>query len=534
MNFSSHQIAIFNFIENDSRSVIVDAKAGSGKTTSIVEATRRLDSNLAVLFLAFNKSIVNELNDRLPSGVKCSTFNAIGYGAWRRYTGRKYIKIESDKIRKIIRDNFTNDDFTLYSSFCGKMVALAKSAGLRPDDSYQDWSALSIHHSLILDSDKAEYPRAIELSKKILDYSIKIAYDICDFDDQIYMPWLTGASFDKYDVVFVDEAQDTNKIQAELISRMIGDNGRIIAVGDPGQAIYGFRGADSAAMNNIADTFGAVTLPLSISYRCSKSIIAEAQKYVPEIEAFSGADNGTVEQVSKYTIDSFNSSDAILCRNVAPLIEIAYQIISRGKKINFVGRDLASGLKSLIEKMKAENVNDLSVKLDEWLSKESKRLIEKDQESKIEIVADRVQCIETFIEYLPMGKERISDLLNAIDFLFKTDDSGITLTSVHKSKGREWNRVFILGFAKYMPSKYAKSEWQMQQERNLIYVAITRARKCLYYICENEWADEPNMRIDESAYSSHAKNASQVKSLDSSRYPAKNNEHMAAFISRFN
>jgi len=70
-----------------------------------------------------------------------------------------------------------------------------------------------------------------------------------------------------------------------------------------------------------------------------------------------------------------------------------------------------------------------------------------------------------------------------IDALFSDnrDGSVLTLATVHKSKGLEWDRVFILD-PKLMPSKYARQQWQLDQETNIHYVAITRARQELYYI----------------------------------------------------
>jgi len=53
----------------------------------------------------------------------------------------------------------------------------------------------------------------------------------------------------------------------------------------------------------------------------------------------------------------------------------------------------------------------------------------------------------------------------------------LRLCTVHRSKGREWDRVFLVGRNQYMPSKYAKKEWEFKQEENLMYVAVTRAKK---------------------------------------------------------
>jgi len=497
LSFSTYQIALFNVIENDNCSIVLDAKAGAGKTTTILEACNRLPERASVLFLAFNKAIVGELSEKLPAGVNCRTFNSCGWGAWRSFTGRKYIKIDAKKTWRIIWDMLSREDSRLYGAFINKMVGLAKSSGLTPDSDSSEWWAVQDHHGVTLNSMDADYSEAMDCTVRVLRESIRQAYDVCDFDDQIYMPWLRNATFQRYDYIFIDEAQDTNEIQCDLLRRMLKPGGRLIAVGDPNQAIYGFRGADHNAMNNIRNAFGATELPLSISYRCAKNIIAEAQKYVSDIQAFDSAPDGTVEHVDGYTIETFNASDAILCRNNAPLIEIAYQFIARGKGVNFLGRDIGAGLKSLVKNMEARDLDDLEDKLDLWLGKESEKLIKKHQEEKVEILEDRVKCISIFIANLPQSRQTVGDLLDAIDALFQSKGRGITLSSVHKSKGREWDRVYILDFGTYMPSKYARKDWQKIQERNLIYVAITRAKRYLGYLPSGMWKDAPNMVIPE-------------------------------------
>lgn len=489
-SFSEYQLALFDFIENETGSCIINAKAGAGKTTSIVEACRRLPKNARILFLAFNRSIVKELKEKLPSYVTCKTFNGCGWNAWVRHTGRSYrsIKLDAKKTRTIIRDRFTDEDRELYESFVNKLVSLAKASGLTPVSDDSEWEHLVDHHSVQLTSSKAEIDRAYYLARRTLEVSIERAHFLCDFDDQLYMPWLKSAAFDRYDAVFIDEAQDTNWVQCQLLKRMLKPNGRVIAVGDIDQAIYGFRGADSSAMQNIEDTFSATVLPLSISYRCAKSVIRKAQEYVPEIEYFEGAPEGEVKTIEKYSVEDFQDSDAILCRNNAPLIEMAYQFISRGKAVNFLGRDIGSGLQSLCKKMSANNVDELSVSLEEWLERESDKLTKKGCEEKIGVLSDKVRCINIFIDNLPENKREIKDLTEAIGDLFKSKGSGITLSSIHKSKGREWTRVYILD-SNLMPSKWARKEWSKIQEKNLTYVAITRAKYTLGYISSNKWAD---------------------------------------------
>jgi superfamily I DNA/RNA helicase len=491
-NPSPYQQKVFEAVDLGLFSLLIEAVAGSGKTTTLVHAVELLPENYDVLFMAFNKRIVTELQEKLPRHVNCATFNSVGYKAWLRYVGR-FVKTHGNKTWFIMRDMLNKDDVDMYGAFIKRMVGLAKSAGiggrLAPDIA-ETWFALMDHHNVLLQSEEANIEYGITLSQIVLRESIKQSNNIVDFDDQIYMPYIKEVSFPKYDRVFVDEGQDTNEVQIELIKRMVKPGGKVVAVGDEDQAIYGFRGADSNAMNNIRNAFSCKPYPLSITYRCAKSIVREAQKYVPKIEAFEGSQEGEVVRLENYNATDFENTDAILCRNNAPLVKMAYGFIRRGIGVNMPGRDLGEGLKNFVNKMKAKDVDDLGIKISEWLSNESARLIEKGQEDKVGVINDQVECLEVIIENLDYANSTINALLGEIDYLFKGSDSpAITLMSVHKSKGDEWSRVFILDFDNLMPSRYAKKSWQKQQENNLIYVAITRAKSYLGYISSGCFAD---------------------------------------------
>ena len=76
------------------------------------------------------------------------------------------------------------------------------------------------------------------------------------------------------------------------------------------------------------------------------------------------------------------------------------------------------------------------------------------------------------------GMATVAELRGLVESMFadNVSESGmITLCSVHKAKGLEWNRVYVLGRETLMPSKFARQAWQIEQEINLIYVAVTRA-----------------------------------------------------------
>ena len=250
-------------------------------------------------------------------------------------------------------------------------------------------------------------------------------------------------------------------------------------------SIYGFRGADSEAMSRIEEDFGCINLPLSVSYRCPQAVVRAAQEFVTHIETFDGAPEGLVENLDKYDVNNFQGTDAILCRVTTPLVEAAYGLIKRRVPCRILGRDIGVGLENLIKQMKARDIDHLEERLDNYLNREIAKLTSKGKEDKAQAVDDRVTTLRCIISHLDEGNRTIDNLIRSIQQLFTDNNKGLlTLATIHKAKGLEWQRVFILGRHKYMPSCWARKAWQKQQEVNLIYVAYTRAKQELYFLPE--------------------------------------------------
>lgn len=290
---SPQQQEIFDFVSNDTHSLIVEARAGSGKTTTLVELSKRIPSSKLSLFLAFNKNIATELQSRLPLNIQAKTFHSHCFSALQRNLPKRP-KVEQDKVRWILQDSLSRSDLFRYGKFVTRLVGYAKNAGLGTDilsDEHASWFALVDHFSLQGDSEKFDEDSAIEIAQSTLRKSNDETWRI-DFDDMIYLALLRNVSFDKCNFVMLDEAQDTNGVQRALVHRMLykefqfsiphtetkPNDGRLIAVGDPFQSIYGFRGADVDAMKQLEEEFSCMTLPLSVSYRCSQAVVKEAQR----------------------------------------------------------------------------------------------------------------------------------------------------------------------------------------------------------------------------------------------------------------
>jgi DNA helicase II / ATP-dependent DNA helicase PcrA len=237
----------------------------------------------------------------------------------------------------------------------------------------------------------------------------------------------------------------------------------------------------------IAEDFNAIRLPLSVSYRCPTAVVNFAHQWVSHIEAAPNAPTGIVADLGTDWSPSqaFKSDDLVVCRTTRPLVTLAYQLLKVNVPVQILGREIGIGLESLIRKMNAKGIDALVVKLNEYTAREVEKAIAKKQESKAEAIQDKTDCILFLIDNLKQTERTVPALLYAISSLFADKANAVTLATIHKAKGLEANRVYWLNSSQ-CPSKWARQEWQKQQERNLCYVAVTRARQELVLIEERK------------------------------------------------
>lgn len=475
--WSQYQLAIFDHIEQRAGNAIIDAKAGSGKSSTIVAGMKRAQGES--IFLAFNKAIADELKRK---GVNARTFHSLVFGPVLQFYHQDGPSL--DKLRKIKRELFNFNENKLFGNFAERMVGLARGMGFgiagMVADVEEEWLALCDHHDLEPDSDACSIDEAIDGARRLFDAAMESP--LCDFDDMVYRAVKENITLPKFDNVFVDEAQDTNPIQLAILRKIMRPGAMLVAVGDPAQAIYGFRGADSMAMANIERAFDCTRLPLSITYRCPASVVRYVQQWVPGIEARPDAPEGVVSDLdTDWNPLEFMPGDLVVCRKTAPLITAAFRCIRSNVPVQVLGRDIGQGLKALIKKMNAANVDQLGEKLVQWQDREVRKALADDDEAKAESIRDRAQVLLFMIDELVEGKRTIADLEAGIDWLFAEKARCVTFCTIHKSKGLEAPRVFWLGRSE-CPAKWARKPWQREQEINLCYVAGTRAINELYFI----------------------------------------------------
>lgn len=471
-SWSAFQTDIFADINRGEGNTQVDALAGTGKTSTICEGFYHVPFGIQVLMCAFNASIKKELDSRAPAGTEVSTMHSMGYKACRNaFPKLGQIDDRGDKLSGYIKAEVGDDSetFDLRDNLF-KAVSLCKG--------YLAATPEEIDPIL----DRHEIDTCTESREGFATKIIKIL-NACkkdtsriDFDDMIWLPNVLGLKMPQYDMVMIDEAQDLNLAQINLALSSVRPGGRIISVGDQHQAIYGFRGADSNAIQNIVDRMGSKRLPLSVTYRCAKSIVQMAQTLVPEIEAAPNAEEGLVEEMSINKLETMvRPGDFVLSRTNAPLIKWCLALLKAKIPANIQGRDLGKSLVAMIKKSGAKDVDAFLSWLQEWETMEVERLVKAKRDPSV--TQDKADCLRTLCE----GIRSLQDLKDNIDQLFHDGDdhNRVILSSTHKAKGLERDRVFMLRDT-YRNGKSAKGN--NKEEDNLAYVAITRAKRELFLV----------------------------------------------------
>jgi DNA helicase-2/ATP-dependent DNA helicase PcrA len=482
IKFSSYQKDLFAEIETMTGHLMVNAVAGSGKTFSLLECMKRTKGNS--IFVAFNKAIATELAAKVPSHVTASTLHSFGLKAIIKANG--YVKVDTKKLSKIMQN-------VPAVSFLQGMTGPEKADVFRKRQMVTD--LISIWKNTLIDykNDQAVAEAAghysvnydsniLGVARSIMDKSIANRRFV-DFDDMIYLPVAMKYSLPTFDNVFVDECQDLNRAQIEMILGMVKKpNGRIIAVGDPKQSIYGFRGADVEAMPRIKEVLNAKELPLSVCYRCPTSHIELAKELVSYIEAAPNAKEGIVENISKDQFSQMVDSEKdplVLCRTNAPMISYALRLIKEGRKAHVRGSDIGAFLRGVIIGFNTNSISELNSKIDEWENAQLEFLTKRWASAAVQ---------ETICDYADVMREfaRQSanpyDVVQTIDRVFSDAKDGTIFSSVHRAKGLEADTVYIIRPDQLPLIRKDQKEWELEQEYNLKYVALTRSKNKLVFV----------------------------------------------------
>lgn len=506
---SKYQQDIFDFIQHGTGNSVINALAGSGKTSTIVNAVKLIPPTCNALFIAFNKEIVKELEKKLEGvkNVHVKTLHSLGFLMIRRNLGTN-IEIDEYKYRTFIKKNIkqlSSADFDkmttkLMQQYTDNVIQLCDLGRYNLAQCEKDLLQVSARHDIPIIDDECN--AVLNVMKWGRENTTSI-----DFTDMVWLPYeLTLNPIGlQYDYIFIDECQDLNAAQRELFLRCFRRGTRFIAVGDKKQAIYSFAGADAESFAKLQSLPNTTTLPLPISYRCPKKVVNLANQFVDTMECREGAPDGEI--VHNVSIKDIHDGDMVLCRTKMPLIKLYMRYLRMGVKSYVRGQDIGLNLLRMVDKTEQITLNvslqkdGVFARLYDDLFEERNRLMIKrgmDLEdatlsNQIMTKYDSIKALEILAEGLTSAR----DLHNRIENVFAESADGVCLSTIHKAKGLEANNVYIL-CKTLMPSRLATQEWEKEQEQNLMYVAYTRAKYKLGFVSETEISPSAGM-IDPSA-----------------------------------
>ena len=489
--WSDEQEAIFTWFRTGTGALVVRARAGTGKTTTIKQAFNYTRDD-RMLYAVFGKKNQREASEAIfDPRVEIKTLHSVGlFFIQQVWPGVKPDKfVESERVEKIVGEQTAKEIKTqvrklvgfakncLISATMKDLIDLAEERDIQceqfEDEANGGWDRVKLaHHAMLV----------LELSRE-RDPQGRIS-----FDDMVWLPVRQNWVRAWYDLIVVDEAQDMNLPQLTMARLAVKSGGRICVVGDDRQAIYHFRGAASDGLDMMKTVLKAQELGLTVTRRCPKKVVALAVPLVPDYRAAESAPEGFVEQVDVSTITAIvKIGDAILSRSNSPLMPLCLSLLRKGTPARIEGRDVGQALVEIVEKLNARTVPQFITKIEVWREKQIHRF---ENTPKLEEKAQQINDQADTLIAIAEGASSVHEIENRLNTLFQDTDKGakpaVVLSTVHKAKGLEWEKVFIMREtfnrkrpASAPPLSEAAEAARAREEANVYYVALTRTKMTL-------------------------------------------------------
>lgn len=537
---SQYQKDIIKAFRETNDNLFISARAGTGKTFLLIELSKYI--NTYSVFLAFNKSIQQEIADKITNPkFKTYTFNGLGYQILLKNMEETHPKIkvvlDNFKTQKIVQKIFDKkikrkmswEEKSDYIDEISSVWEMCKCTLTNIEDEEAVNNLIRIH-DFFEDVDQPDDLLDWLHDIKVENHRMVIEEGIINFSDQLYVTvnqlrdkeWKVPPYLMFYNIL-VDEAQDTNRCQQVLVFFLKRKGARCIFVGDKFQAIYAFSGADAHAYETIKTMHNCKEFLLPVNYRCGKNHLKLVNKKWNEIgiEPASDAIDGTVQKIHiSRLFDKVKEGDFILSRKNSDLIAVALRLLKEGKAIYIKDKDIVNKTLKFVKRhsKKTETIYELrsQIVFEQKQNKKKQEQLEEqiqkgevgvDELSAVDFNAgylDILECVVALIDnYILEEKHsnRIDRFLDYIPKKLNTEDKHgcVVCTSIHQAKGLEADNVFILNEAKEF-FEFARTSEQRQQEKNLSYVALTRAKQNLYLVkgtLENNENDNHNNYDDD-------------------------------------
>lgn len=445
------------------KNIKTKAFAGSGKTSTLVAISKALVDK-RILYLAYNRSIKKEADGKFPDNVDCKTSHSLAFCRYTHIIGRRvsddYPKLNTEALVKHIgikklydceQDELAMKALKILNRFVQNSYPLTYLVP-RPLKEYQDED----------EQKEAEIDRYIEeiaynywdgCTKK--DSVLPISHDVYLKMYQLSNPDLSAL----YDVILFDECQDANPVLLDIVTKQKCQK---IYVGDEHQQIYSWRGAINAF-----DQLEGEEFYLSQSFRFGKKIATISNMILTikgEEKELKGLDTLDTDIIYKACFPY-----ASLCRTNNKAIEVILSNLD--KKVHLVGNKIKSIVFFLSNGVALYKNNLKMIKHDllkgfrswEHMLTEHEKSEEKDRNLSL-----LISFVEDYNDNLVGTLEKLRNVSDT-----KEKEADLIISTIHKSKGREWNNVVI-------EDDFKLSEKTSNEEWNLLYVAVTRAQKTLF------------------------------------------------------
>mgnify|MGYP002525524335 FL=1 len=449
--------------------VRIIAGAGAGKTRTVTRriayacATKAWDPH-ATLAVTFSVKAAVEMRNRLSqldvaSDVKAATFHSAALHQLRRiwpdvcegpmpFISRNPREIVEHSLRRVTTQQVDDDTVRNLQA----EINWCKISLIAPED-YERVCA-AIHHqppaglepSQFVDVYKAYETEKTNRNEIDFDDILLITCHLIESDEDVAANIRSGITW-----LTVDEYQDVSPLQHRLLTRWLGDNRNICVVGDPAQTIYSFAGASSYNLLNFASEFGPLTADVRLNndYRSTPQIVNYANRVLeasPQradyLKLNSKRDPG--RRVSQ----TIYNSDLEEARGVAARIR------------RLVDEGASPGDCAILTRVNAQQ-KILCRALDE---QHLRYRVKRDSGWQNSALADDAQTRLAMLEALGAGG----------------DVKGVTISTIHASKGLEFKHVFLIGCSEGLIPYGSPPEGDLlEEERRLMYVAVTRAEDTL-------------------------------------------------------
>lgn len=452
-------------VESAHNQLLIIAGLGSGKTTVLTQRIAHLisDKNIApqnCLAITFTRKAAQEMRERLA-------------------------KISEEKAKLLNIHTFHSLCFSI-------LKENYERAGLSQDFTVMSEQEKALHNDEKILENALEFDDLIQLSVKLLTENEDIL--------NLYR--------NRFQYNFVDEYQDIDENQYKLIRLLVPENGNIFVIGDPNQAIYGFRGGDAKFFNNFTEDYPSTQIiNLKNNYRSTNCIVDASNQMINSFNIISMYDKPH-EKITIHTAPSDKAEAEFVASTIENLIggHSFFSLDSQrseGQESNYSFSDFAilyrtsSQLPLIIEAVKRTGMPFVNLSNDLLCEKKAIRSFlnnlkaDKSVSDQFEASYDKLaeetdEYILNYLQNLAKIHNNKNEFIHEVSFLTEADtldkrSDRITLMTLHSAKGLEFKCVFIVGLENdILPLYRAKEPQEIEEERRLLYVGMTRAKERLF------------------------------------------------------